>query len=309
MLKGQPRTKINFFSKKNMRKQELIKKTCSELVELLKSIELPDVELKSHKSRLRLALLNSKYFQKKRSLFWIKTLVPTGAFLTLVILFGVLVVNPKLMEAKAINIVQEDPQMQELMQWSGAIIKEVKVKGERGYVLLTVPEEKLLPQVVKGPRFVLLPEMVEGGAEIPEFFAGSVVEVNLKTKMVDRIQSLTDKNIPVPPLTREEEARAIEIIQKEPVITKMVPAAEKAQAEIEAGVEDLAKFSLPVAPSFIVKLLPPLKLHLETDDSQIKVLAEPGEDRMAGVILQVGQEQHVIRVNLSQEKAEALIQE
>lgn len=258
-------------------------------IEKLENLELPEIELQGHKLQLRSALLSSKYFKKKTGIFWVQRFVPASLALIFLIALGVTVINPKLMEARALVIARKDPQIQQLMQESGVIIKEAKVKGDRGYVLLMLPEEELPPKIMKAPEFNLAPETMEAiGAELP-FLTGSIAEVNLKTKKVDRIQRLTEENIPIIPLTGKEEIMVIEIINGDAAIKKLLPAIEQMET--------------------IIAPMPPMKLHLKTDNSEIKVSADPGQDRRANVVLRFQGEQHIITVNLTQGKTEGLIQE
>jgi hypothetical protein len=295
-----------------MKKQKLTNKTYSELIKLLENTDLPKIELKGYKLRLKSVLLDSKNFRPKKAFFWSKKLVPVGAFLSLVVAFGILVVNPKLMEAKAINIAQKDPQVQELMQESGAAIKEAKVKGNRAYVLLTLPEEKLMPQTAETSVFGSASKIITGDANELQFFAGSVVEISLKEKRVTHVQKLTEIDVPISILSKEEEARAIEIIKQEPAVSKMIPKVPEVEAEIETEkkeVETESEDTVPFPSSFIVKPLPPLKLHLEEVNDEVKAWSEPGEDKRAGVIIQVEDKQRMIMVNITQEKVEETIEE
>jgi len=60
-----------------MKKEDLIKK--------LGKIETPNIEIQSHKQRLKLALLTSGYFKKRTSIFWIPRLAPIALALLLVL--------------------------------------------------------------------------------------------------------------------------------------------------------------------------------------------------------------------------------
>ncbi|MCD6233182.1 hypothetical protein J7J81_02265, partial [bacterium] len=76
-----------------MKKEDLIKK--------LENIKTPDIEIQSHKQRLKMALLSSGYFKKKPIMFWTKRLVPAGIALALILVVGFTVIQPKLQIAKA----------------------------------------------------------------------------------------------------------------------------------------------------------------------------------------------------------------
>jgi uncharacterized pyridoxamine 5'-phosphate oxidase family protein len=69
-----------------MNKEDLIKK--------LEKLESPEIELQGHKSRLRMALLNSGYFNEERFkiknliMNYSKILVPAGIALALLLVVG-----------------------------------------------------------------------------------------------------------------------------------------------------------------------------------------------------------------------------
>lgn len=67
-----------------MNKEDLIKK--------LENIDLPEVELQSHKRRLKTALLNSGYFKKQTTMSLLKKIAPIGA-VAVIALFVVVGVN------------------------------------------------------------------------------------------------------------------------------------------------------------------------------------------------------------------------
>ena len=128
-----------------MKKEDLIKQ--------LENIELPEIEIQSHKQRLKMALLNqhqklhfgtgqdSGYFWNK---IMLKRLIPAGVALALILVVGFTVIQPKLQIARAMEIAKNDPQIQQLMKDYGVEIKEVKLQDGKAYVLLALPEENCL---------------------------------------------------------------------------------------------------------------------------------------------------------------------
>jgi len=58
-----------------MKKEDLIKK--------LENLKTPEIEIQSHKQRLKMALFNSGYFKERTIMFWTKRLVPVGVALAL----------------------------------------------------------------------------------------------------------------------------------------------------------------------------------------------------------------------------------
>jgi len=272
---------MRFKIKKTQNKIAMVQK---DLIKKLENIALPEIELQSHKLQLKSALLNSKCFKKRTPVIWGK-LVPLGLALSFAIVFAVFVINPKLMEAKAMEIIKKDSQVQRFIKENGAVIKEVKIKGGKGYVLLSLSE----PKVLQKEKISTSSEMAFGEKVGPQFLVGSIVKVNLRAKKVESIKNLTENDVPFVPLTKEEKAKAIEIIKKEPEIKEMVPPSDKTK--------------------IIVKPIPSLKLRLQEDDGKIKVSPEPAKEKRANVILKLEDKQRAIMVNLTQEKAEKVIEE
>ena len=264
-----------------MKKEDLIKK--------LENVDFPEIELQSHRCRLRMALLNSGYFKKKTIMKTIEHFALIGAPAIAVVLALIFtVINPKLQEVRAMKIAKNDPQIQKLMEENGVVIKEVKVKGDKAFVLLALPEAKL-PSVLRGEETDLLKKRGMFGVvtnESGEFqiFTGAVAEISLGPERVEhiKIQRLEAKNIPITPLTEEEKAKAIEIAQSDPIAKEI----------------DLEKAEV------IVKPMPPLKLRLEEDNDEIKVTSDPKEDKRANVTFKFEGRQGIITVNLTQNKVE-----
>ena len=271
-----------------------------DLIKQLENIELPEIEIQSHQRRLRLALLSSGYFKEKKIMnlfmFWTKRLVPAGVTLALILVVGFSVIQPKLQIARAMEIAKNDPQIQQLMKDYGVEIKEVKLQDGKAYVLLTLPEEKV-PQVLNLERETPEGEpegesvKVQSGycfithkdpktGEVRES-SGSIAEIDLKAKKVEKLEMIEETKIDITPLTEEEKARAIEIAKSDPKIKEMLPR----DAEVKA-----------------VKPLPPLKLKIQTisEENGVRVVAyDEREDRRVNVIFESERGQDIITVNLS----------
>ena len=273
-----------------MKKEDLIKK--------LENIKTPDIEIQSHKQRLKMALLSSGYFKEKPIMFWTKRLVPAGITLALILVVGFTVIQPKLQIAKAMEIAKKDPQIQQLMKDYGVEIKEVKLQDGKAFVLLALPEEKLPSELEKralgseetgmrGPGQMFMAYQNPETGEIIEF-SGSVAEIDLKAKKVERLEMVETMKFNLTPLTEEEKARAIEIAKSEPKIQEMIP-------DLEQKV--------------IVKPLPPLKLRLDEDpDNGMEVTsADPNEEKRANVIFKSDEYQDIITVNLTTGKVEGAV--
>jgi hypothetical protein len=287
-----------------MKQEDLIKK--------LENMKTPDIEIQSHKQRLKLALLSSGYFKEKPIMFWTKRLVPAGVALALILVVGFGVIQPKLQIARAMEIAKNDPQIQKVMEETGAVIKEVKIKDGRAYVLLAMPEEEL-PSIIKetgrllkgigertGERKLGIGEEGIEVAPVPmqigivsvdekgevKTFTGTVVEINLKARRVEKLELVEKMKIDITPLTAEEKARAIEIAKSDPKIQEMINL-EEAQVA--------------------VKPMPSFKLRLEEnpDDGMKAISADPNEDKRANVIFRWGNgRQDIITVNLTTGKVE-----
>ena len=281
-----------------MKKEDLIKK--------LETIKTPEIEIQSHKQRLKMALLNSGYFKEKTIMFWTKRLVPVGVALALILVLGISVIQPKLQIARAMEIAKNAPQIKELMEEYGVEIKEIKLQDGKAYVLLTLPEEKLPPVPglekralsteeeetgmlgMRGPgQFYIVYHDPETGEIIES--SGSVAEIDLKAKKVAKLELIETLQINITPLTEEEKVRAIEIAKSEPKIQEMISDLEERE--------------------IIVKPLPPLKLRLDEDpdDGMEITSADPNEDKRANVIFKSDEYQDTITVNLTTGKVEGAV--
>ena len=283
-----------------MKKEDLIKK--------LENIKTPEIEIQSHKERLKVALLTQH--QKLRfgtgqdsGYFWnkimLRRLVPAGITLALILVAGFTVIQPKLQIARAMEIAKNDPQIQQLMKDYGVEIKEVKLQDGKAFVLLALPEEKLPSELEKralgseetgmrGPGQMFMAYQNPETGEIIEF-SGSVAEIDLKAKKVERLEMVETMKFNLTPLTEEEKARAIEIAKSEPKIQEMIPDLEQRKV--------------------IVKPLPPLKLRLDEDpDNGMEVTsADPNEEKRANVIFKSDEYQDIITVNLTTGKVEGAV--
>jgi len=273
-----------------MKKEDLIKQ--------LENIELPEIEIQSHKQRLKMALLNqhqklhfgtgqdSGYFWNK---IMLKRLIPAGVALALILVVGFTVIQPKLQIARAMEIAKNDPQIQQLMKDYGVEIKEVKLQDGKAYVLLALPEEKLPPlpalkggeeTAMRGPgQFYITYQDLKTGEVIES--SGSIAEIDLKGKKVEKLEMVEETMIALVPLTEEEKARAIEIAKSDAKIKEMLP----------AGAEVVK-----------VQPLPPLKLKIQTtsEENGVRVVAyDEREDRRVNVIFESERGQDIITVNLS----------
>jgi len=246
-----------------------------------------------------MALLSSGYFKEKPIMFWTKRLIPAGVALALILVVGFTVIQPKLQIVKAMEIAKKDPQIQQLMKDYGVEIKEVKLQDGKAYVLLALPEEKLPSELEKralgseetgmrGPGQMFMAYQDTETGEVIEF-SGSVAEIDLKGKKVEKLELIENEKINLTSLTEEEKIRAIEIAKSEPKIQEIIPDLEEREV--------------------IVKPLLPLKLRLDEDPNNgMEVTsADPNEEKRVNVIFKSGKMQDIITVNLTTGKVEGAV--
>ena len=108
-----------------------------DLIEKLKNLKTPEIELLGHKQALKMALLNSGHFRQRTIMDWAKILAPISAAVLLIAVVGFFnVIQPRLQIAQAKELAMNDPQVQELMGEYGLEITEVKLQNGEAFVLL-----------------------------------------------------------------------------------------------------------------------------------------------------------------------------
>jgi len=177
-----------------MKKEDLIKK--------LERASLPEIEITSHRERLKKDLLEN-YFPTKNK--WETFLMfRKAAFASLAVIILLLAsfyfIYPQYTLAKMEKIVLADPQIKEFLE-KGSILKEMKVIGNKGYALISPAQEGELLEIKQ------------------EKLAGVLVEVNLKEKRVSRIERITPQIF----LDEKEEEKAKEIAKENPEVKKSIP--------------------------------------------------------------------------------------
>jgi len=200
------------------------------------------------------------------------------------------VVNPKLQMARAMEIAKNDPQIQQLMEKYGVEIKQVELKDGKAYVLLALPEEKLPPLSalkggeetagMRGPGQFYITYQDPKTGEIIES-SGSIAEIDLKAKKVEKLELIEETELNITPLTEEEKVRAIEIVKSDAKIKEMLPK----DTEVVA-----------------VKPLPPLRLKIQitSEENGVRAVAyDEREERRVNVIFKSERGQDIITVNLS----------
>ncbi len=247
-----------------------------DLIKKLESIELPEIEIPSHKSRLRGALLTSDYFQKPSFFETLKRpLVLTAPALALLIFLGVTIIQPKLNETRALTIAKNNSEIKKLLEDQNMILGEVKVKDGKAYVLLN-PLEEIKPLEEKNQAIKI--QKVE-----KEEIEGAMVEINLNQKEVTKINPLKGEDII--PLANQEIESAQEIAKTEEIIKEIIPK----EAKIEK-----------IQPSL------PAKMHLVEKDEGVEIISPPETVKRAKVYYIFDGREWIVKVNLNEKRVEEI---
>lgn len=196
-----------------MEKDDFIKK--------LEEASLPEIEIASHKRRLKTVLL-AKYFpeKKKAAVFNIfRKLAPVGAIAVLVLVLNTLissqsVFSPQYTLADARNIALKDPKIKELIE-EGVEIKDVEIIDNKGYILFQKPQTPTILGVTGEPMPTSFSkESFSSNKALSsekEMATGMLVEVDLKKKSVLKVDRLdSEKFLPNP----SEQVRVKAVVKK-----------------------------------------------------------------------------------------------
>jgi len=257
-----------------MEKKDLIKK--------LEEIRLPEIEIKSHRERLKLALLKNYLPEIKRvELFsFLRKAVPAAAFLVIscFLIFNNLIL-PKYSLAKAKEIALQNNEIQDWLQ-QGSTIKDIKVVNGKAYVLIEPPEtkkefEEPAPANLKSGG-VSQESMTE-----EEKFGGALAEINIKEKEVKNIKKLASD---AAYLIKGKKDKALEIADKSREVREKIP--------IEAEVLN-------------VNVTTP-KFRLSKEDGSFSVVPETETEEKASIIYQFDENQCEGKVDLNKERMEEI---
>ena len=249
-----------------------------ELIKKLEGVRFPEIEIQSHKAGLRFALLNSDYFRKPDYVgIFRKSLAFSVPALTLLIITGVLVIGPKLTEARVLGIAKNNPEIQKLMKENNMIFSEVKIKDDIAYVLISAPQEN--KRLEKNNSSIIIQKFEKNDNSVE----GAIVELNLKENKVVKINLI--KGEEVAPLIEGEKESAREIVESEEVVGNMIPEG----AKIEK-----------IQSSF------PQKIQLLEKDNSVQVVSKPESDRKASVHYNLDGKEWVIQVNLDEKRVEEI---
>jgi hypothetical protein len=243
-----------------------------DLIELLEKIKIPEIEILSHKRKLRQVLLNQYQKEKKNWLFFniFQKLAFAGLGLILVFFLFNNLIYPNYSLAKAKEIALRDPKIKAMIE-KGGTIKDLQIIKNQAYLLIQPAKEEITPapQIAEKRALGIEEEKTETKEERPVALA----EINLKEERVAKIEKIVP---PVIQFTEKEKEKIQEISQRE------IPKEAK-----------------------IKEVIPPLsELKLIKKEGKIQVLPEKKEE--ATIIYQVDKGRWQGKINLKEEKLEEL---
>lgn len=243
------------------------------LIEKLEKVSLPEIEIASHKRRLKLALIN-EYFREERKgdvFSIVRKLAPLGAVVAvLVALIFNNLIFPKYSLAEAEKIALNDPQIKEWTE-KGFVIKDTEIIGNKAYILIQPQKE------IQKPSAFLKTET----SEIKEEFAGALIEVDFKGKKVSKIGKIAPE---ITSLTEKEQERVKEISTNDPEVNKIIPK--------EASI-------------LKIKTTPP-SMKLERKDDSVNVVPEPNTDKEVKIIYEYNRNQWESKIDLNKEEVKSV---
>lgn len=260
--------KINVIVYNNMKKQDLINK--------LEKIEFSEIEIPSHRKRLKNTLI-SQFLKKEQKLrffnIYKKALIPVGAMAAILLIFFVAnnLLHPQYTLADARKIIMADSQTQELIK-AGADVKDIKIIKNKAYALISSEQRSEGSEQRSGDSAFL----VANTTEINEQITGTLVEIDLKKKKVLQVEEIIT---PIPSLTEVEMTKIQKIIESPEMLKLGKPEIKK----IEAG--------LPIPTKLIEK------------EGEIEVITETS----ASVIYEIDKIQWEAKVNLTTQKLESSV--
>lgn len=250
-----------------MREEDLIKE--------LENLKIPEIEIKSHKKRLKAALLSSEYFQRP-DFFRIfkKSIVFTAPILSLIIVLGFFVIKPELNEANALKLARNNPEIKRLLEEKNMVLGDVKVSGDKAYVLLNQAQTELIGQEIIALKFE------EEGEQNIE---GAIIEVDIKKREIVKIAPIEGKDVFL--LKAQDKEIAKEIVDSELMLKEIIPR--------EAKIEKIQS-SLPK------------KLSLIKEDGNIRAVLHPESKKEANVYYVFDGKKWVVQVNLTERKVKEI---
>ena len=251
-----------------MKEEELIKK--------LESIKLPQIEIQSHRRRLRMALLNSEYFkeQPKAGVFsQVSSTVKRGADVLKGLISWRPVWKPALVSALAIALIV-----------SSALFVPSLVSPSAETLAADIAKNSPEVQKLLGDDWVTVRkvQLVDGvGHVVCEASIGTfaLAHVDLEEKEVVRAEK-----IKMPELTEEEKERAVEIAKADPRVQELLDKGAKIDTVfpifgVIALTEENGETKVETSVSAAVAVtLDDEKwiVHVNLDEGKVERILEPG---------------------------------
>jgi hypothetical protein len=252
----------------------------SDLIKKLENTDVPEIELKSHKAGLRFALLNPDYFKKtgfwdsfKR--FYVFALPTVAVFLIIV---GFTIIRPKMTQAKALGIAKENSEIKKLIEENNMTLGDIKVKDGKAYILLN-SSGNMSPVNEKNPGV----KLKDIGQNASDSIEGAIVEVNLKNKKVDRINSISGNDIN--PLSNAEKESVRTLISEDKIIGDFIPKEAKI-GEVQSSLSE--------------------KIDLIEENDKIKAVSQTKDNKRAHIDYTLGWKKWVVEVNLDKKAVEEI---
>ena len=250
-----------------------------DLIKKLENIEVPEIEIKSHRKNLKVALLSSDYFQK-RNFFQVfkKPLTIAVPALILLLLLGFNIIEPRLAEANALRLAMNNPEIKKLIEENNMVLSEVKLSGKKAYILLK-PQEKVESTQEEDSSI----KIEKAKKDEMEDIEGAIIEVNLEKKQVTKINPIEWGK--VAPLDDKEKESVRDIVKENEILKDIIPK--------EAKLEKI-KASLPQ------------KIGLIEKNNEAKVVPRSDTEKKAKVHYSLEGKEWVVKVDLAKKKVEEI---
>lgn len=165
------------------------------MIKKMENMEVPSIEIQDHKRKLKIALLDSECFKGRASFFSFKRIVfLTSAVAVTMFFLSVIVINPRLMEASAMDIANNDPQIKKMISENGMFIKEIKVKDGKAFALLVSVERDL--------------------KSLSAEETGSVAEIDISGSKVEKVNNISLSGVFLS--SEEEKTKALAVLGNDP---------------------------------------------------------------------------------------------
>lgn len=248
-----------------------------ELIKKLNNAEIPEIDMQSHKSKLKIALISSDYFKKPS--FWSvfrKPLFLAAPATALLLILAITVVQPKLVEAKAFQIAKNNPEVKKIMEEQNMVLGDVKIKNNKAYILLNPPSDsKTISEDSTSIR-------IKKTKEIKNEIENAIIEVDIGKKEVTKIDSINSEKFTS--LDEEEKDSARNIAGAEEIVSNIIPK--------EATIEKVSPISQDV--------------HMVEKDNVIGIASDSGNEKKANIQYILDGKKWSVKVNLDKKRIEEI---